>query len=281
MNKKLLLSILFCFICYGLFSQYRVGISYILSDITTKNISIFGQYDVNKKHQIGLGIKYHFNDDSTIILSRYSRFFYRNLYAQKLINKIGLTLEYKYWFYNSQWLKPYLFYNAQYIRIGSKFFSDNSITDLQTGITTKENKQVTFDPINFFENHIGLGIDISLNKEIRIFAGISAGITFLSGLYTIEDLNTKKSNYAFSKSGYYEFSWLFNTGFSYSLGDKKKKRKKHVKVSHNTSSFIPARPLSTCWHYIYKSYTYLQIYPAGIVCHSEKLTILNQRTGCS
>lgn len=230
MNKKLLLSILFCFICYGLFSQYRVGISYILSDITTKNISIFGQYDVNKKHQIGLGIKYHFNDDSTQKISRYSRYFYRNLNAEKLKNRIGITFEYKYRFYDGEWLKPYLFYNGQFIRIGSKFFDDQTVTDILTGITRISNEQITFDPINFFENHIGLGIDISLSKEIRIFAGISAGITFLSSLYTIEDLNTKKSKYAFSESGYYEFSWLFNTGFSYSLGDKKKKRKKHVKV---------------------------------------------------
>ena len=231
MNKQLVLSTLFCLICFSLFSQYRVGVSYILSDITPKNISIFGQYDINKRHQIGFGVKYHINDDSTQKISRYSRYFYRNLYSEKFKNKIGITFEYKYRFYDGEWLKPYLFYNGQYIRIGSKFFDDQTVTDLLTGIVRISNEQTTFDAVNFFENHIGIGLDVSLHKKLRIFAGISGGITLLSDLYTIEDLNAKKTKYAFFGGNYNEFSWLFNTGISYSLGDKKKKRKRHVKVT--------------------------------------------------
>jgi hypothetical protein len=217
----IILSLLKCFISSA---QYKVGVSYILSDITSKNISAFVQYPLSERHHLGMGIKYHFNDDSTKPIFRY---YYRNLYSKNILNRLGITLDYKYYFLKKQFIiQPYFSYNFQYIRSGVKAHSN--ILDLVTLVY--DDKPVTFDPINFFENHIGLGLDIQITDKLRSFIGMNGGGTFMTGIKTLEDLNAGRATNGFASGPTLnEFSWVFNTGFTYSVGQTKVKSKKSRK----------------------------------------------------
>ena len=208
-------------------AQYSIGISHIFSDISTYNLNIFGKYNLKDKHQFCLGVKYHFNNDSTIPLFRY---YYRNLYSEKLGNKLGLNFEYRYQFLQNKIINPYIFYNFQYSRIGSKF-KEFFFTDIPANMMVR---QTTLDAINLYENHIGLGSDLKLNKRLHFSAGISAGVTLFTDMRDINDLNNGTATRGFIDSRKQEFSWLFNTGLCYQIGKiKEKKRVENKKTIEN------------------------------------------------
>jgi hypothetical protein len=220
--------LIFVFNFTRLSAQYGMDISYIFSDITTDNIGIAINYKIKDKHQFSLGIKYHFNNDSTKPLFRY---FYRNLYTTNFINKMGLTFEYRLNFRPNKILQPYLFYNFQFIRIGSKFKRTLWGRD-STNVFVTKIEQKTFDPNNYFENYIGVGLNLNINRCISFFSGISVGGTFFTGIRNAEDVNNGLSNYFFASSMRTEFSWLFNTGLTYKFDKGKKKGKRFSKKKY-------------------------------------------------
>jgi hypothetical protein len=223
--KRLISIILFFLSIQCLFSQYSVNASYLLSDVTINNIGIDFNYNIKDKHQFGIGLKYHFNNDSTKMLYRY---YYQDQYSDNFINKIGLTFEYRFKFRPYKTVQPYVFYNFQFLRIGSKFhLSYNDKDSLNQRIRVE--KQYTFDPINYFENHIGFGLNININKYFAIYSGISTGITVFTGLYDLDDLNANRTNSAFLYSSFAEFSWLFNTGITYKINSGKERGKRFLK----------------------------------------------------
>ena len=212
MNVRYCLIILCCSIYSLSNAQYSLGMSFIYSDITSNNIGISINNNVKVRHQFRVGLKYHFNDDTLKPLFRY---YYRNLYSDKIINRVGLTFNYRYYILKNDYaIKPYIFYNLQYSRIGSKI--GQYATDLITGV--KMYGRFTLDPVNFFENHIGLGLDIKLDDRMRFFIGFCGGRTFMTGLKNYKDVNSGKPASAyFTKSSINEFSWLFNTGLTYPI----------------------------------------------------------------
>ena len=135
-----------CIISISLTRSIFLGFSYIYSDVTTDNYGIFGKYAITDKRHISFGLKYHVNNDTTKPLFR---FYYQNLYSENFFNKLGFTFEYRFQFTKNRIVNPYLFYNFQYSRLGSKFKEFYFYT---TPANMME-KQTTFDPINFFENH--------------------------------------------------------------------------------------------------------------------------------
>jgi hypothetical protein len=220
MKKIFLIILLFCSI--QIFAQYDLGLSLIYSDITTYNIGVLGKYKFKDQHQFCLGLKYHINNDSTTPLYR---FFYRNFYSENILNRIGLLFEYRFYFMKNKIVNPYLLYNFQYSRMGSKFkhtfYYDFDPTK------TLMTRQVTLDPINLYENHIGIGLNFKLDDRIRFFVSFSGGATFFTDRRDIDDLNNGTATFAFIYSDSEEFSWLFNTGLTYPIGkEKSKKRRK-------------------------------------------------------
>ncbi len=203
---------------YSLKAQYSIGVSYIFSDITTDNISVFGKYNLKNRHHFSLGLKYHFNNDTTTTLNR---FYYRSLYTSNLLNKFGFTFEYRFYFLKNKLVNPYMFYSFQYLRIGSKV---KKYSFINNPANTFE-EQITFDPVNIFENHVGFGLDVKFDKRIFVFMGISGGRTFYTDLNDLDDLNNGTATVAFIDPNLSEFSWLFSTGIIYKIGKDKKKNK--------------------------------------------------------
>lgn len=204
-----------------LLAQYHINASYIISDVTVNNISIGLSYNFKGKHQVGIGLKYHINNDSTKTLFRP---FYQNQYSDNFINKVGIVLEYRLNFRVHKVLQPYLFYNFQFSRIGSKFHESELHKDSMNKYFIIE-KQTTFDPINYFENHIGLGLNIEVNKHFALFSGFSAGVTIFTDIYTLDDYynGINRNTGLFANSSFGEFSWLFNIGTTYKINKRKEK----------------------------------------------------------
>lgn len=201
-------------------AQIKMGVSYIFSDITSNNLGIMASVDIKKKHQFSLGLKYHYNDDTTKPLFRY---YYRNLYSEKLWqNFLGFIFEYRLFLNKHKTFRPYLFYNFQYSRLGSKF---KSIYFTGDNPQLRE-KPVTLDPINFYENHIGLGLNININPIVTYSIGFSGGGTFFTDMRDLDDLNKGTATQGFVGSRLEEFSWLFNTGFTFNFKKKETKKKK-------------------------------------------------------
>lgn len=203
------------------YSQYDVGLSLNYSDVTTYNIGTFGKYKLNDRHHFIIGLKYHINNDSTTPLYRH---FYRNFYSENLINRIGIFYEYRLFLLKDKKINPYILYNFQYARMGSKF-KHTFFLDTDPNKTLMV-KQVTLDPINLFENHIGFGLECRLDDRIRFFASFSGGITFFTDIRDLDDLNNGTATNVFIDSRRNEFSWLFNTGLTYPIGKEKNKKKR-------------------------------------------------------
>ena len=207
-------------------AQWGINASYINSDITTNNVGLAVQYHLTPKHQFQLGTKYHFNDDSTQFIDRQ---FYQNLSSNKLSNKIGLIFEYRLNFRPNKMIQPYLFYNFQFIRSETKFIDTSSYIDSLTKkyySSIPDSLVTTYREVNFFENHVGAGININFNQHLAIYAGVCVGGTFISNIPDLDDINAGRTNYGFLYSSTSEFSWLFNTGISYIFGEERKKSKK-------------------------------------------------------
>lgn len=217
MKNKIFILILFLISINSAKAQYSIGVSYIFSDISTHNVAILGKYNLKNKHQFNVGIKYHFNDDSTKPLFRH---YYRNLYSTNIWNRLGISFEYRLYFKQGKFINPYFFYNFQYSRMGSKF----------KGVYTHDGKVFfekpeTLDPINIYENHVGLGLEAKLDERMKFSIGLCVGGTFFTDMRDLADLDRGTSKNVFVSSRKEEFSWLFNTGLSYKIGKLKKNKK--------------------------------------------------------
>ena len=217
MKNKIFIFLLWVICFNSAKAQYSVGVSYILSDISTHNIAILGKYNLKSKHQFSLGIKYHFNDDSTKPTFRH---YYRNLYSTNIGNRLGVSFEYRLYFTHDKIINPYFFYNFQYSRIGSKF-KDVYTYDGRNFFDRPGN----LDPINIYENHVGMGLEAKLDERLRFSIGICGGGTYFTDMRDLEDANNGTATNVFLYSRKEEFSWLFNTGLSYKIGKLKKKKK--------------------------------------------------------
>jgi hypothetical protein len=204
--QKNIVFILYIVPFFSLMAQSTLKLDYAFYDITGNNISLSYSKISKKKHHLSFGLKYHIDDP----LQYVGVIFGRQLQAQKFIENIGLTAEYRRMIKVNKAISFYPFYHFQYTR-KSPVVPDR-VFELSTG--RYFDTILTFEPINYWDNAIGVGFEFNLSQNLRYHINGGVGITFLF-LYDNSFFGSGKIDYEFIK--------MFNTGFAYVLPSKKKK----------------------------------------------------------
>lgn len=133
----------------------------------------------------------------------------------------GLFSKINYYFLknNTYFLQPSFGYDFSFSRAHIKwnrFFQESDING--NPINSYIKKEILFEPLNAFEHHIFLSLDIKIIEQLKISQSIGVGIAHYSGYdYT-------QTNSIVGDS--YEFSWLFfNIGLKYDFSNLIKKKK--------------------------------------------------------
>jgi hypothetical protein len=200
MELKLLL--FFLFITQVFFAQQGITLSY--NNVHTgRNVSIRHSIITNKKSDLSVGLKYHFNrypihDDNNL--------FYKAIDAKNAIQHFGIESQYSRIIKKAK--NPFrFFYNAEYSYAGT--------SNVFYFPTDKKNiyrrEDIEFKAMNMLEQNIGLSLSPKLSKNIFLNLNMGGGIIYFWRID--KGIIANYSNHTL-----WSFSKILSVGFTYQYG---------------------------------------------------------------
>jgi hypothetical protein len=174
LDKRIFIVFLFClpiFRTHYVAAQTHIGLGYYDFNSTSRNIVLWADKTYKRKHVLGVGIKYHFDDP---IRSDFSNGLdYRTISADKWYQRLGFMMQYqKKVLWNNKIFKPFLFYNFQ----GTYGFQKQD--GFYDWVSGRWQKQLLVNELCLFENQMGVGLDLHLSKKLRFYLNAGIGLVF-------------------------------------------------------------------------------------------------------
>ena len=211
--KVFCLVFIFIFVCVPkIISQNSVGVNY--SEVHNgRNIQVLYHYEMTPRQRIAVGIKYHINPTlkfynnnihlkntatATIFLERFGLV---GMYSNRLTKpKPESSVEF-YWFYNAQLsrlpLKAIFYFPTSYKNLDA-YYRDN----------------VAYTPTTFFEQNIGLNLNLKITKNVLMNLLGGGGITLTRDSDSRLSFAPIDSLFGL---GEWEFSSLLSIGITYKI----------------------------------------------------------------
>lgn len=211
-KKEIIILFLVCICFTNSYSQYSMGLGFHDLWTTSRNISVsMGYKKINKEYIIGL--KYHLNDP----IKWHSSIYERNLNSSKTLQSVGFIGEYRRFFKRKKQaiVNPFVFYQLQVTHKTIK--SEDWVLYLVD--STWRYEIITEGPYWFWENHIGIGTNIKLTKNLNLFLNAGGGLTLIGGTLDNDFLGIAT----------WQFSRLFSGGITYQFKDERSLKKKIMK----------------------------------------------------
>jgi hypothetical protein len=148
------------------FAQQNIAVTFN-QVFTGNNISVRHSIISHAKHQVSVGLKYHFNRKPKY---ENGNLFFKAIDAKSTLQHIGLEAEYaNNLLLIKQKYNIYVYTNYQYTFAG-------------TNTVLSNRKIVAFDPMNIVENNVGVGLCAKIIKNVYVNIKGGVGYAYLWGI---------------------------------------------------------------------------------------------------